>query len=268
MKTIQEWQEIILSCGSNAVTFLEKAGFLYIRPEIGLKKLGPIVGRGSTYTVEGQPGIRYRYVSENYYNGTELLTCPQVVINHLANLLVGQMKTSYAAKGVEFRGVGKIGIRLAQTISVIREQDPSNHPADNGEENRIALVQDILEPVSLIENIRVVLAEKKKVAFVCCIINPEQAFDSFLPLTPHTHNGPLQLVTLIKQMLTKYQQDYPLVEEDIKNNNIVWEPKENWHILAKVMEEANTADHSRDVKPQSSAKQAISQEALKEHVVI
>lgn len=236
MFTNEEIQSLIDASGFNCAIFLEKLGALYRRPRRGLDPIGPLVGRESTYKIEGNPGVSYNWVSENYYNGQVIKSYP-LAIAFLAQLLLIEIKKKYLPLKVEFWGVGQNGELLAEEL---RKQSKviiqTENSSDTEEEfNRVALVQDILEPLTLREGILLAKKENKNIAYVCSIINPDKGYDGYLPINSQ---GPVSLVSLIKELLMKYKQDHPLVAEDVAEGNIVWDPKNEWDKLAKVMSEA------------------------------
>ena len=236
MKSDIEVQELIKSCGNNYVRLLQKLGVLYIRPKRVLEPIGPLVGRQSTYS---NPDIKrepLHYVSENYYNGKVLLLYP-TVIKHLAQAILEKMQPQSAIRQMTFRGLAPGGEMLAHFLELEMKKLPGLQGligSENGQD-KVVLVQDILDPMQLKKAIEVTQKIKKEIFFVCAIIEPDRCFDGFV----HASQGPIVLITLIKELLVRYQQDHPLVKEDVDNGNIVWDPKNDWDLLAKVIEEAD-----------------------------
>ncbi len=239
MKTNDQIQVLINECNGGMVLFLEKMGALYILPlRSGTEPVGPLVGRKSTY-IDPITKKQLSYVSENYFYGPALYPYP-LAIKHIAQELIGKIKKNYGMFGVVIRGIGLGGELLANSISEISAVDPSDV-----DQNRVVLVQDILDIEPLGVAIAQAKVEGKKIAYVCCLIDPyDGCFDKTLPMNSQ---GPVLLVSLIKQKLTKYQQDHPLVAEAVAKGDVVWDPKNEWWKLAKIIDEANAIDSSRIV---------------------
>lgn len=236
MKNPAEIQELIKKCGDNYIRLLQKIGVLYIRPKRGVDLIGPIVGRQSTYANPLAGGEPLHHVSQNYYNGKVLLLYP-MVIKHLAQAILAQMEKQSVSRGAEYQGVGPGGEMLAHYLQLQtkkRLKVPGFINRENGH-NRLVLVQDILDPIPLSKAIEETKLGGKRISLICGIINPGQCFDGHV----HASQGPILLITLMKELLLKYQQDHPLVKEDVENGNIVWDPKNDWGKLAKVIEESD-----------------------------
>ncbi len=219
----QEIEKLINFYGENYISLLERIGVLYIRPRIGLEPNGPLVGRQSTYPDPNNPGILYRYVSENYYNGEVLYNQP-LVCEHLAKGIWQEMRKKYAPKPLIFRGVGRTGEVLAKYLNNLQE--------NYKETNQVALVQGILDPIKLEKAIWEVKNEGKKIGCFCCVINPDHGYDGYLPINSQ---GPVILITLIKQLLKKFEQNHPYVADDVAKGNVIWDPKKNWHKLIEII---------------------------------
>ncbi|HAO81387.1 MAG TPA: hypothetical protein DDW92_02750 [Candidatus Veblenbacteria bacterium] len=236
MKSNVEVLRLIKSCGDNFVRLLQKLGILYVRPKRGLEPIGPAVGRQSTYTnpVNGEEPLHY--VSENYYNGKVLLLYP-LVIKHLAQAILTQMNKEYAIKEAEFQGLGPGGEMLAHILQLQMDKLLSNNSSINSDNGRdkVVLVQDILEPIPLGKAIEANRNKGKLASLICTIVNPDTYFTDFI----HAPQGPIMLITLIKEVLVRYRQDHLLVKADVESGNIIWDPKNEWDKLAKVMEEAD-----------------------------
>lgn len=235
MKNSNEVRELIEICGENLVRLLQRLGALYVRLKRGDKGVSCVVGRKSTYTNPDKPSEQLPYVSENYYNGQVLMLYP-IVVKHLAKILLTKAYGQVGKKLMKFQGIGPRGELLANFMELQAEEEKpklkSLFSFDNGEE-RIVLVQDILDPLSLSKTLEESSKAGKRIYLICCIINPDSFYTDYVA----TSRGPITLVSLIKEILTKYPQHHPVVEEAVNKDNVIWDPQNEWDKLAKIMEE-------------------------------
>lgn len=211
----------------------------------GCRREGPLVGYKGTYDVGGK---QLQYVGDVYANCRVLEKNPRRDLAPLLDELAAKIAATCCGHQPPFticampRGGTVIGGILADRTGW-NFVEPEKRETVAATEISRAQTQLVFDKDSLARNEKIVILEdvfnnasttadaieraEERGAIVICIatlLNRSVKYDeSFLY---KGQNYPI--VSLVEKPIPQYQQDAPEVSDDVKANNVVWKPKDEW----------------------------------------
>ena len=214
------------------------------------KRLGPLVGYAGKY---GPKGEERQYVGDIYANFAKA-ECHGPVLDWICKRL-GWTISSTLSSITGFIGLPEGGKALATALAIdlgrqyvypdrkvtalktetAREKSDlvfERHELHEGE--RWIIVEDVCNNFSTTaKSIELVESFGAKVIAIACFLNRSLEVNSVY--SPRA-NISLPVISLVRQPILEYQQDYPAVAEDIEKGNVVLKPKNEWSRLMNAME--------------------------------
>ena len=237
---------------SDHLKTLHACGGYYACPKDGDgKRMGPLVGYAGTYVA--QDGAKKQWVGDVYANFAKAEEYPFVLkkfaeqtpleelLNHIDVFcgapLGGYDFTKMLGLVYDRRAIKAEKKVIALATENSREESKlvfGRHEIKPGDD--VAIVEDVCNNFSTTDKL-ISLIEKSggKVTVIVCLLNRSLTVDyDYLPAG--RSSGVIPVCSLVRLPIPEFKQDDPAVEEDIKNGNVAWKPKDEWGRLMAAME--------------------------------
>ena len=101
--------------------------------------------------------------------------------------------------------------------------------------DKVIIVEDVCNNFSTTAKL-VALIESygAQVVAIVCFLNRSPKFIDYFPVSGTDRKIPV--FSLVQKSLPEYEQDDPEIIEDIKKNNVLWSPKEQWDLALETMQ--------------------------------
>lgn len=255
--TKEEIQGIARMANIDPLKSLEALGGYYSCPYDGLgNRKGPIVGYAGKY--DDGKGQKLQYVGDTYANFSVIEQYPEV-LGYMAEKL--RLKTSHVLNhetvdlvcGPQMGGIA-IGYAFAERLKVrfayiekkiiqlasenAREQSELcflKHQIHEGE--RVVICEDVLNNFSTTEQtIEVINSLGGIVVGIVGLMNRSVDQKKQFPV----EGADIPIIALVEKPIHEYRQDDPAVDQEIKNKNVIWKPKNEWGRLMDAMSKKTT----------------------------
>jgi len=236
----------LVTMSSDHLETLKRCGGYYKCPKDNNgKRLGPLVGYAGKY--QDDNGAEKHWVGEIYANFAKAEEYPHILYHYAieTKIPLDVLKKTDTFCGAPIGGYdfSKM-LGLAYDLRAIKaEKKVTALATDNSREQSIiifarhevksgekfTIVEDVCNNFSTTE-LLIDLIEKSggHVTAIACLLNRSLTVESIFK----TKNGQeVPVISLVRLPIQEYKQNDPYVSEDVKNNNIVWKPKDEWNRL-------------------------------------
>lgn len=209
---------------------------------------GPLVGYAGTYLDDA--GVKKHYVGDVYFNFAAVEQYPEA-LHRFAQLLMLQVERDRPTVllGAPMGGIG-LAFALGQFLSGVRVIFAEKKVTSLGPEreesklviarhelvpgDRVIPIEDVCNNFSTTQQLLdLVEAANATVVSIGCALN-RSAMNCFHPPS----GPPITVRPVIHIPSPQFKQNALEVFEDVAAGNVVWKPKNQWHLLTAAMEEA------------------------------
>jgi orotate phosphoribosyltransferase len=234
--------ERMVKLESDPLKTLHSCGGYYSCPKTSDgKRIGPLVGYAGRY--DAADGTKKQWVGDVYANFAKAEEYPFVLQNFAEQILLDSQLYYIDV----FCGAPLGGYDFAETLGLVndrraikaekkvialatensREESKlvfGRHEVKPGDD--VAIVEDVCNNFSTTNKLISLIEESGgKVTAIICLLN--RSLDVGSVYLPTGSGGDIiPVVSLVRMPIPEFKQDDPAVEEDIKNGNIAWKPKD------------------------------------------
>jgi adenine/guanine phosphoribosyltransferase-like PRPP-binding protein len=246
---MQASKQVAIVKGNVKETLRRCNGFYECPKDSQGKRLGPLVGYAGKYEVNGEPR---QYIGDVYANFAMAEEYPHVLAFFAQDLAeqvkakVGEVDYVLAAP----MGGIALAVHIAHALDSkfvfaekkvvsleskeLRQQEVMQllrHQIDS--DSRVLLVEDVCNNFSTTgQMVELVQESGSEIVAVACALNrSEKSVFAYV-------GKELPVIPLLELALKQFRQDDPEVAADMKANNVVLKPKNEWQRLMKAMEQA------------------------------
>src|SRR5262249_25444019 len=102
------------------------------------------------------------------------------------------------------------------------------------------IIEDVCNNFSTTDNmIQLILERGARVAGIGCFLDRSMKTGATYVSKDGTR---YPVVSLVRKIIEQYDQDDPLVKDDIDRGNVIWKPKNNWTPLEEAMKNASSVE--------------------------